>query len=52
VQGMCIISFEEMADLTGYCPMTLQKSVRRLLEHKMIEVTKVVGDRRNCYRVR
>lgn len=52
INGICVISFEAMADLTGYCPVTIQKSVRRLLSHQMIEVSKVYGDRRNCYRVR
>jgi DNA-binding MarR family transcriptional regulator len=52
VHGMCTISIESMSNLTGYCPMTIKKAIRRLIDHKLIEVSKVYGDRRNCYRVR
>jgi hypothetical protein len=52
VNGVCLMSYEAMSELTGYCPMTIKKSIRQLIDHQMIEVSKVYGDRRNCYRVK
>jgi len=52
VNGVCLMSYDAISDLTGYCPKTIKTSVRRLLTHQMIEVHKVYGDRRNCYRVK
>ena len=52
VNGVCLISLDAIAELTGYCRNTIQQSIRQLHTYQMIEVSKVYGDRRNCYRVK
>lgn len=49
VGGVCTLSLEAIAELSGYCPATVKKSVRWLVTENHVRVTKLFGDRRNSY---
>jgi hypothetical protein len=47
--GSCTISIDSLADMTDYSATAIKESIQYLAEHKMLSVTKTLGDRRNCY---
>lgn len=51
VQNCCVLSYEQIAELTGYCPETVRQTIRILSQEFLIAVEKHLGERRNIYRV-
>lgn len=47
----CALSYEQIAELTGYSPETVRVTVRALADDCHISVEKQLGERRNIYRV-
>ena len=47
--GRCTLSYDAIADLTGYTPTTVKQAIKRLVTRKIIAVEKEYGDRRNSY---
>lgn len=47
--GRCTLSYEAIADLTGYTPWTVKQAIKKLVGRKFIAVEKQFGDRRNSY---
>ena len=51
LSNCCVLSYEELAELTGYCSETIRISVRKLVHERFISVEKQLGERRNMYRL-
>jgi DNA-binding MarR family transcriptional regulator len=50
--GMCTLSYDSLASLSGYCPRTVKDAIHDLIERDLIAVTKLPRDRRNSYLLR
>lgn len=49
--GRCVMSYEEMAELTEYSAMTAKRVVRQLVHLRLVHVSKEFGQRRNSYHI-
>lgn len=52
VDGICTLSHEDIAVLTGYCPRTVATSLSRLIESNIVRLVKLPREKRNSYEVR
>ena len=49
--GICTLSYDDIATLCGYCPRAVKIAIRQLVEANIIRVKKTPFDRRNSYEV-
>lgn len=47
----CVMSYDELACMTGYCTETIRISIKKLEQDRFIQAEKRLGERRNVYRI-
>lgn len=51
INGICTLSHEDIADLTGYCPRTVATSLQDLIDQRLVRLLKLPREKRNSYEV-
>ena len=49
VDGMCALSYDDIAALVDYSPRAVKSAVRMLIEANLVQVTRRYGEKRNVY---
>ena len=47
----CVMSYDQIAQATGYCTETVRISIKKLEQDRFIAAEKRLGERRNMYRI-